>query len=141
METVSIAQAGHSSSPRGETQCGSGSGLHKTPLPQGAPGAQVRALSVGASSKRQDSEVLTGGGGGSQLPPSSQQAKAHAPHPSGFWHSALVRGLFLAQYHVGLGKQINSILPGHLLSCHPTIPLGSPCPTQEDICSFCSVRV
>lgn len=90
METVSMAQAGHSSRPRGQTQRGLGSGLHQTPLSPGAPGAQAGALSIGASSKRQDLKVPTDGGGGSQLPPSSQQAKAHVPHPLGFWHSVLV---------------------------------------------------
>lgn len=131
METVSIAQAGHSSSPTGETQCSSGSGLHQTPLFPGALGAQVRALCAGASSKRQDSEVLTGSGGGSQLPSSSRQAKARVPHPSGFWHSLLVQGELLAQHHVGSGVQINFILSGHLLSCQPRYLLDPPAPLRR----------
>lgn len=101
-------------------------------------GPSIRALSTGVSSKTAVANVsdLTATadlGNRRWWEPASAQspkAKAHAPHPSqllAFWAS---QGGLLAQHHLGLEGQINSILAGHLWSHHPTIPPGSPCPAR-----------
>lgn len=132
---VSIAQAGPAQHQRrdNEAQAEACTG-HLFPQ-----GPSIRALSTGVSSKTavanfSDLTATADLGNRRRWEPASAQSpktKAHAPHSSqllAFWAS---QGGLLAQHHLGLEGQINSILPGHLWSHHPTIPPGSPCPSPD----------